>query len=32
MIAPAFFQGVVLPSVAVAAYQGKRGKAFANVT
>ena len=32
MIAPAILQGIVVPSVAVAANQSKRGKAFANVT
>ena len=32
MIAPAIFQGVVLPSVAVAANQGKRAQTFVNVT
>ena len=32
MIAPAIFQGIVLPSVAIAANHGKRAQTFANVT
>ena len=32
MIAPAIFQGIVLPSVAVAANQGKRAQTFAKET
>ena len=31
MIAPVIFEGIVLPSVAVAANQGKRAQTFANV-